>query len=131
MIEIATKRQVLRHTVRRVIIAVCSTIVLTLIMTISELGTDLNATVSVGFMVAVGLAIGIAISALLTGGLTYRSALLMRELSLARAELLRISRTDQLTGLLNRRGFDELAVHQRCIPQAQARHRTCQAESLV
>jgi diguanylate cyclase (GGDEF)-like protein len=34
----------------------------------------------------------------------------MRELSLARAELLRVSCTDQLTGLLNRRGFDEAAA---------------------
>jgi diguanylate cyclase (GGDEF)-like protein len=33
----------------------------------------------------------------------------MQELNLTRAELLRLSRTDQLTGLLNRRGFDETA----------------------
>jgi diguanylate cyclase (GGDEF)-like protein len=110
MIEIATRRQALQHTAQRVVVAVCSTIVLTLIMTIGEFGADLNATVSVGFVVEVNLIIGIIVSALLTGGLTYRSALLMRELHLARAELQRISRTDQLTGLLNRRGFDELAV---------------------
>ena len=34
----------------------------------------------------------------------------MRDLTLARSELARISRTDQLTGLLNRRGFDEAAA---------------------
>lgn len=110
MIEINTQAQAIRHTAQRVIVAVSLTIVLTLVMTMSEFGTDLNATVSVGFVLTVGLVIGVVISALLTGGLTYRSALLMRELNQARAELLRISRTDQLTGLLNRRGFDELAV---------------------
>lgn len=30
----------------------------------------------------------------------------MQQLTLARSELWQISRTDQLTGLLNRRGFD-------------------------
>ncbi|MCP1972914.1 MULTISPECIES: GGDEF domain-containing protein [Bradyrhizobium] len=54
--------------------------------------------------------IGIIESAVLSGGLSYRSALVMRELALARAELLRISCTDQLTGLLNRRGFDDAAM---------------------
>ena len=34
----------------------------------------------------------------------------MRDLTLARSELARISHTDQLTGLLNRRGFDAAAA---------------------
>jgi diguanylate cyclase (GGDEF)-like protein len=89
---------------------VSSTLVLTLVMTIGEFGTDLNATASVGFVVTSVVIIGVVISALLTGALSYRSALVMRDLNLARTELMRISRTDQLTGLLNRRGFDELAV---------------------
>jgi PleD family two-component response regulator len=59
---------------------------------------------------AFGITTGVIISALLAGGLSYRSALVMQELTLTRAELLRISRTDQLTGLLNRRGFDEAAI---------------------
>jgi diguanylate cyclase (GGDEF)-like protein len=110
MIEITTKRHVLYHTALRVVVAVCLTLALTLVMTLSEFGTDLNATVRVGFVMTSGMIIGVVISALLTGALTYRSALVMRELNLARAELLRISRTDQLTGLLNRRGFDETAT---------------------
>jgi GGDEF domain-containing protein len=53
--------------------------------------------------------IGIIVSAVLSRGLSYRSA------------LLRISCTDQLTGLLNRRGFDEAAKS----ALANARRRTC------
>ena len=34
----------------------------------------------------------------------------MQELTLTRSELSRISQTDQLTGLLNRRGFDDAAT---------------------
>jgi diguanylate cyclase (GGDEF)-like protein len=79
-------------------------------MIIATVGTDPKATVSVGFVMTDGLAISFVISVLLTGALSYRSALMMRELNLARSELRRISRTDQLTGLLNRRGFEEMAL---------------------
>src|SRR5204862_4815772 len=50
------------------------------------------------------------ISALLSGILSYRSARLMQELTLMRSEMSRISQTDQLTGILNRRGFDDAAM---------------------
>ena len=79
-------------------------------MAVMQFGTDPNATVRAGFVTNSVIMIGIVVSALLTAGLSYRSALVMRELALARAELLRISCTDQLTGLLNRRGFDEAAI---------------------
>jgi len=46
----------------------------------------------------------------IAGMLSYRSARLMKELTLTRSELSRISQTDQLTGLLNRRGFDDEAT---------------------
>jgi diguanylate cyclase (GGDEF)-like protein len=93
----------------RVGVAVCITLFLTLLMTLFEFGTDRNATVRVGFVVTTGMITGVVIATLLTSSLTYRSALVMKELNLARAELLRISRTDQLTGLLNRRAFDQMA----------------------
>ena len=41
--------------------------------------------------------------------MTYRRAMLIRELARARDDLHRLAHTDQLTGLLNRRGFDEAA----------------------
>jgi diguanylate cyclase (GGDEF)-like protein len=91
-------------------VAVCLTLFMTLLMTLVEFGADLNATVRVGFVITSGMITGVVIAAILTSTLTYRSALVMKDLNLARAELLRISRTDQLTGLLNRRAFDETAI---------------------
>ena len=109
-IQLITHRDVLRHTAMRVLVAVSLTIALTLAMTLMQFGTDPRASVRAGFVTVSVVGIGIIVSALLTGGLSYRSALVMQELALTRAELLRISRTDQLTGLFNRRGFDEAAV---------------------
>src|SRR6202165_799433 len=109
-IQLITHRDVLRHTAMRVAVAVCLTIALTLAMTLMKFGTDPDASVRAGFVTASVVGIGVIVSALLTAGLSYRSALVMQELALTRAELLRISRTDQLTGLLNRRGFDEAAI---------------------
>jgi diguanylate cyclase (GGDEF)-like protein len=109
-IQITTHGDALRHTAKRIIVAVLLTVVMTVAMILAQFGADTEATVRVGLMMTSGIVTGVIISALLAGGLTYRSALVMRELTLTRAELLRISRTDQLTGLLNRRGFDEAAI---------------------
>jgi diguanylate cyclase (GGDEF)-like protein len=108
--RIVTHGDALRHTAGRVVVAVTLTVVLTWLMTLMEFGSDPDATVRAGFVTISVIMIGIIVSALLTAGLSYRSALVMRELSLARAELLKISCTDQLTGLLNRRGFDDAAT---------------------
>ena len=108
--QIITHRDALRHTAGRVVVAVTMTVVLSWSLSLVQFGADPNAMVSAGYVAKSGIMIGVIISALLSGGLSYRSALVMRELAVARAELLRISCTDQLTGLLNRRGFDEAAV---------------------
>ncbi|MDO9383302.1 MAG: GGDEF domain-containing protein [Hyphomicrobiaceae bacterium] len=89
--------------------AVSVTVILVALATTLHLGTDLDARVRVGDVEFASICTGIVISALLSAVLTFRSALLMRDLTLARSELVQISRTDQLTGLLNRRGFDEAA----------------------
>jgi diguanylate cyclase (GGDEF)-like protein len=109
-IKIATHRDVLRHTAVRVVIAVTLTIALTLVLTLLQFGAEPDAMVRAGFATTSALTTGIVISALLTAGLTYKSALTMLDLTRARTDLLRISCTDQLTGLLNRRGFDEAAA---------------------
>jgi diguanylate cyclase (GGDEF)-like protein len=107
---IITHGDALRHTARRVGIAVCLTAALTLLMIGITFGTDPETNVRLSNVAVHGIIIGTVIAALLAGALTYRSALLMQELNLARAELLRISQTDQLTGLLNRRGYNEAAL---------------------
>jgi diguanylate cyclase (GGDEF)-like protein len=109
-IQITTHRDVLRHTARRVAVAVGLTIVMTAAITLVHLGTNLAAVVRVGDVIVLSLCAATSISAALSGIMTYRSALLMQELTLTRSELSRISQTDQLTELLNRRGFDDAAT---------------------
>jgi diguanylate cyclase (GGDEF)-like protein len=108
--QITTHKDVLRHTARRVAIASGLTIVMTLAIAVLSLGTNPAAQVSVGYVIVMSLFAATTISASLSGALSYRSALLMQQLTLMRGELARISQTDQLTGLLNRRGFDEAAM---------------------
>jgi diguanylate cyclase (GGDEF)-like protein len=110
MVQINTRGDALRHTIFRMVIAVCVTVILTIASVIVQFGADLEATVRVGYVLTSSIIVGTAIAALLAGALTFRSALLLKELTLTRAELLRVSRTDLLTGLLNRRGFDEVAA---------------------
>jgi diguanylate cyclase (GGDEF)-like protein len=109
-IHITTHGDALRHTARRVALAAGLSIAITVVTILVQLGTDLDATVRVGYVMISSICAAGAIATLLAGALTYRSALVMQELTQTRSELARISRTDQLTGLLNRRGFDDAAV---------------------
>lgn len=104
-LEIFTQADAIRHAVRRMAVAICSTAALSWIMIAFAFGTNSNKSVSVGNVTVFGVTIGIIIAALLAGLLSYRSGVAMKELNQARAELLEMSHTDQLTGLLNRRGY--------------------------
>jgi diguanylate cyclase (GGDEF)-like protein len=110
--QIVTQRDVIRYTAGRVVVAAGITAVATIIFLISDLGTDWHATVEVGAVVKASLVVALSVSTTLSGAMAYRSARLMRQLTSTRAELMRMSRTDPLTGLLNRRGFDEAAATQ-------------------
>lgn len=110
--QIVTQRDVIRYTAGRVVVAAGITAIATIIFLISDLGTDWHATVEVGAVVKASLVVALSISTTLSGAMAYRSARLMRQLTSTRAELMRMSRTDPLTGLLNRRGFDEAAATQ-------------------
>lgn len=110
--QIVTQRDVIRYTAGRVAAAAGITAIATIIFLISDLGTDWHATVEVGAVVKASLVVALSISTTLSGAMAYRSARLMRQLTSTRAELMRMSRTDPLTGLLNRRGFDEAAATQ-------------------
>ena len=108
-IQISTHGDVLRHTAKRVAVAAGFAVLITAVTTLLHHGTDMEAPVSTGSVVVSSILAAAAISTLLAGLLVYRSMRLMQQLTLARAELARIAHTDQLTGLLNRRGFDEAA----------------------
>lgn len=109
-IQLFTREDMIRHTIKRVAICVSITGMVAWTMAVATFGADFRATVAVGLVTYWAIGVGTVLAALLTAVLTYRTALMMQELTLTRAELLRISRTDQLTGLLNRRGFDEAAA---------------------
>jgi len=108
--QIATHRDAIRYSVGRVAIAAGATAIVTLLFLLTDLGTDWSAMVPAEGVARASMIVAVSVSATLSGALSYRSALLMRQLTLTRAELMRVSRTDPLTGLLNRRGFDDTAA---------------------
>jgi diguanylate cyclase (GGDEF)-like protein len=105
-----TRGDVLRHTMRRTGTAIVLSVLMTGGTLLPALGTDFRARVEVGYVLAFVLCMAVAISGVLAAALSLRSALLMRQLSRMRSEMSRISQTDQLTGLPNRRGFDDAAA---------------------
>ena len=110
MTVINSRRDAWRHIAGRVAISVGSTVVLTVFGFLVTFGWNLNAQVSLLSVLIVTIPVGIIIAASLTATLAYRSTIMVRELQATRDQLMRISRTDPLTGLLNRRGYDEAAV---------------------
>lgn len=108
-IQIHTKRDILRHTGRRVVTAAFLAVAMVTALLLLHFGTDLDARITVRHVVTFGTLAGFFISVTVCALLTYRSGLLMMELTHARRELARLSQTDQLTGLLNRRGFKDAA----------------------
>src|ERR1700722_205982 len=100
--QIFTQKDAIRHAAGRIAVAVPLTVVVSWIMASIQLGINPDATVRVGYVTVSVIVIGAIVAALLTGGLAYYTARIMQELTLTRAELRRISRTDPLTGLPNR-----------------------------
>jgi diguanylate cyclase (GGDEF)-like protein len=110
MISFHTQRDVIRRTLIRSTIAIITAAVLALLLSFALFGTDPSKGVSAGYATAVLIAASVIVSGMIGSALTYNSARSLQKLALIRAELWRVSRTDQLTGLLNRRGFTEAAA---------------------
>ncbi len=108
--EIFTHKDALRRAAKRVAIAVGAAVVLNLALLGVVFGIDPEANVRLGSLAIHSVASSVIIAGLLSGSLAYRTSLLMQALSDSRVELLRLSHTDQLTGLLNRRGYNEAAL---------------------
>src|SRR5215213_7705469 len=96
--QIVTRGDVLRYTARRVVVAVSLTVAMVTATTLLHLGNDFDAGVRAGDVIFNSICASMAISTVLAAGLAYRSALSMRDLTLTRSELARLSHTDQLTG---------------------------------
>jgi diguanylate cyclase (GGDEF)-like protein len=105
-----TRKDAVWHTLRRVAFAVTAAVSSTLAICLVIYGSDRQVLLEADVVIRTSLIIAAAVSAILTAGLSYNSAMVMQQLEQARAELWRMARTDQLTGLLNRRGFDDTAL---------------------
>ena len=108
--EIFTYEDGLRRSAKRVAIAVGCAVVLNLALLGVVFGIDPETNVRLGSLATHTVVSSVIIAGLLSGALAYRTSLLMQDLSNSRVELLRLSHTDQLTGLLNRRGYNEAAL---------------------
>lgn len=108
--KLLTHGGVLRRTAGIVALCVSVTLAVAWVAMRLTLGTDPDASVRVGFVVVCSLVVAGSVSAILSGSLSYQSGRLLQQLTQAQAELQRIARTDPLTGLMNRRGFDEAAA---------------------
>ena len=108
--QIMTDADVVRHTIRRIATATGIAMAMTAAIMLMAFGANPDAQIRVGSVIIISMCAATLISTVISGILSYRSARLMKELMLTRSELSRISQTDQLTGLLNRRGFDDAAM---------------------
>lgn len=81
-------------------------IAITVCATLMFFGVDFENAIRIGEVWRFSMAAGIGVPALVCPLVAWRMILMMRDLSEARAALDLASRTDQLTGLLNRRGLD-------------------------
>ena len=109
-LQITSDTDVMRQTIRRIAVSTGISMAMTATITLMSLGGNPDALVRVGDVIILSMCAATMISAVISGILSYRSARLMKELTLTRRELALISQTDKLTGLLNRRGFDEAAT---------------------
>jgi len=91
------------------LIAVSMSFAITLVAMIYVFGLDPDATVKVSLAYKFGLAITVVAPALICPFTSFKIAMTIRERDRAYVELRRLADTDQLTGLLNRRGFDAAA----------------------
>ena len=105
-----TERDVLRRTIFQSLVGVVVSASASLLMSLTMFGTDPARQISVGHAVAVSAAASVLVSIFVGSILSYRGSRTLQKLALIRAELWRLSRTDQLTGLPNRRGFSEAAA---------------------
>ena len=102
-----------RAALRRVFVLTATSVVASFTVTVVTmrlaLGADPGATMSAAQALDLGMFFSVLVPTLVCPPLGYRASLLIRELNRTRNALQILAATDQLTGLLNRRGFDASA----------------------
>ncbi len=107
--EVGKLRQTLRRMSIMTTISVSSSVLMTLLAMTYVFGIEPDATIPVSLVFKFGASIAIVVPMLICPIISYRIASTMAERDRAQVELRRIAETDQLTGLLNRRGFEAAA----------------------
>ena len=90
-------------------VAVTISVVISLIATALVFGLDMRATVTVAAIYRFGMLAAIMVPLSICPFMRYPTIVAVSDLDRAHAELRRVAQTDQLTGLLNRRGFSAAA----------------------
>ncbi len=105
-----TRMDAVRRTAIQSALATISVAIVVFPVTLLLFGTGEAPTITANFAIISLMTCAIVGTAVGASAFGYIASLTMRDLTLTRNELYRLSRTDQLTGLLNRRGFDEAAA---------------------
>jgi diguanylate cyclase (GGDEF)-like protein len=108
--EVRTNVDVARRIATLTVLSIVCSVCVSGIVTLMVFGFDLDATVSVAGVLRFGILMGIGVPAVVCPIVAVRSTMLSRDLNHARDALDRLARTDHLTGLLNRRGFEQAAL---------------------
>ncbi len=90
-------------------IAVTISAVISLVSTALVFGLDMSAAVTVAAVYKFGLLAAVIVPLSICPFMRYPTIVAVSDLDRAQAELRRVAQTDQLTGLLNRRGFSAAA----------------------
>src|SRR5262249_23987657 len=91
------------------LVAVSVSVVISLVATTVVFGLDMSATVTVSKVFTFGLFAAALVPASICPLMRYPTIVAVRDRDRAYAELRRLAQTDQLTGLLNRLGFNAAA----------------------
>ena len=108
--RLATSGAIVAYVALVTVISIAASVLVTTIAISVLIGWDANTSLPAPRFQLIAFAISIGVPAVVVPIMTYQRALLVRELARARDALHLLAHTDQLTGLLNRRGFDEAAL---------------------
>ena len=98
------KDAVIRAAIATAIAIAISTVMSLLAMAVG-FGLDMDATITIASVYKFGLIAGVVVPLSICPFMRYPTIVAVSDLDRAHAELRRVAQTDQLTGLLNRRGF--------------------------
>jgi diguanylate cyclase (GGDEF)-like protein len=105
----AIRKSALVRTAVATATAVAISVVISLVATALVFGLDMNATLTVASVFKFGTLAAVVVPLSICPFMRYPTIVAVSDLDRAHAELRRVAQTDQLTGLLNRRGFSAAA----------------------